>query len=118
MQYMRVEDVTGGRQELASPGTLIFENGGQEHRLQVVEEPDEQDFFVIFRDQTAGKSTYGSGRFLYVPRPGPGPDKRVVIDFNRAYTPPCGFTPFATCPLPPRQNWLPFPMEAGERKPH
>ena len=114
-QTMRVDDITGGKQDLLSPGVVRFEYGGKVIRLQVVEEPGEEDLFVIFRDQTAGASTYGSGRFLYVPRP--GPDGRVVIDFNRAYTPPCAFTKFATCPLPPRQNWLPFAVPAGELNP-
>jgi len=112
---LRVDDVTGGTQDLVSPGTLIFKHAGAEHRLDVVEEPGEADFFVIFRDQTAGHLTYASGRFLYVTRP--GVDAKVTIDFNRAYTPPCGFTKFATCPLPPRQNWLPFPVRAGELLP-
>jgi uncharacterized protein (DUF1684 family) len=115
IQTLRVGDVTGGTQDLLSPGMLVFKYRGEEYRLQTAIEPGEEDLFVIFRDQTAGDSTYGSGRFLYVPRP--APNQRVVIDFNRAYTPPCGFTPFATCPLPPRQNWLPFAVKAGERKP-
>ena len=112
---LRVPDVSGGTQEFVSPGTLVFRRAGTEHRLDVVEEAGEEDYFVIFRDGTTGKETYGGGRFLYVSRP--GPDQRVVIDFNRSYTPPCGFTAFATCPLPPRQNWLPFEVRAGELQP-
>jgi uncharacterized protein (DUF1684 family) len=112
---LRVPDVTGAVQEFVSPGALVFTVQGAEYRLDVADEPGEEDFFVLFHDQSAGDTTYGSGRFLYVARP--GPDGRVVIDFNRAYTPPCGFTDFATCPLPPRQNWLPFPVRAGELKP-
>jgi uncharacterized protein (DUF1684 family) len=115
VKTLRVDDISGGRQDLASPGTVVFEHDGDQHRLQVVDEPGEKDLFVIFRDQTAGISTYPSGRFLYVPRA--GADGKVVIDFNRAYTPPCGFTAFATCPLPPRQNWLPFAVRAGELDP-
>ena len=57
----------------------------------------------------------GAGRYLYVERPTSG--EAVVMDFNRAYTPPCGFTPYATCPLPPRSNWLPIAIRAGERTP-
>jgi len=64
---------------------------------------------------TAGDSTYDAGRFLDVAKP--AADVHLVSDFNRAITPPCGFTPYATCPLPPRQNWLPFAMHAGELKP-
>jgi len=115
LRNMRVQDVIGGTQEYSSPGTLVFTHAGAEHRLDVVEEPGEEDYFVIFHDETAGQSTYPSGRFLYVARP--DANGKVVIDFNRAYTPPCGFTAFATCPLPPRQNWLPFAVVAGELAP-
>ncbi|MDB6040061.1 MAG: hypothetical protein JWM99_3902 [Verrucomicrobiales bacterium] len=110
-----VQDVTGGTQEYVVPGWIVFTYNGSEQRLEVVEEPGEEDYFVIFRDQTAGKSTYPAGRFFYVAKP--DATGRVVIDFNRAYNPPCAFTPYATCPLPPRQNWLPFAVEAGERVP-
>jgi uncharacterized protein (DUF1684 family) len=114
---LRVSDVTGGTQVLVSPGSIAFWAAGVEHRLQVVLEPGDDRFFVIFRDRTAGRSTYPAGRFLYVDPPGPGEGNRVVIDFNRAYTPPCGFTPFATCPLPPAGNRLPLAIRAGERSP-
>ena len=77
--------------------------------------PREDEYFVMFRDRTSSDSTYPAGRFLYVVRL--DARGRVVIDFNRAYNPPCAFTAFATCPLPPRQNWLPFAVLAGERKP-
>ncbi len=115
VRTLQVQDVLGGTQEYVSPGTIVFPHGGSEHRLDVVEEPGEQDYFVIFHDQTAAQTTYASGRFLYVAKP--DPSGQVVIDFNRAYTPPCGFTAFATCPLPPRQNWLPFAVPAGELAP-
>ena len=115
IRTIRVPDASGGLQKLSSPGALVFAHAGQEYRLDVVEEPGEEDYFLIFTDRTAGDSTYAAGRFLYVARPdGAG---RVAIDFNRAFTPPCGFTPFATCPRPPQQNWLPFPISAGERMP-
>ena len=115
VRTLRVADVIGGTQEYSAPGTLVFNHGGSEHRLDAVEEPGEEDYFVMFHDETAGKTTYPSGRFLYVAKP--DAQGRVVIDFNRAYTPPCGFTAFATCPLPPRQNWLPFAVRAGELAP-
>jgi uncharacterized protein (DUF1684 family) len=114
-RIMRVADVSGGTQEHQSPGELAFTFDRQTFRLQVIEEPGEDDYFVIFRDQTAGSSTYESGRFLYVAKP--HADGLVIADFNRAYTPPCGFTAFTTCPLPPRQNWLPFSIRAGELRP-
>lgn len=112
---LHVPDVIGGTQEFPSPGAVVFTVNGREHRLDVADEGEGEDFFVMLRDQTSGDRTYGSGRFLYVPRP--DAQGRVVIDFNRAYTPPCGFTEFATCPLPPRQNWLPIPIRAGELAP-
>jgi uncharacterized protein (DUF1684 family) len=114
-EKLLVQDVTGGTQEYVVPGWVVFLVNGSEHRLEVVEEPGEEDYFVIFRDQTAGKATYPAGRFFYVAKP--DATGRVVIDFNRAYNPPCAFTPYATCPLPPRQNWLPISVEAGERVP-
>ena len=111
---LRVPDATGGMQELSSPGALVFTYGGKEYQLDAVDEGGGEDYFII-TDKTAGDSTYDAGRFLYVARP--DATGRVTIDFNRAFTPPCGFTPFATCPRPPPQNWLPFAIEAGERKP-
>lgn len=112
---LRVADVTGGVQEFVSPGELVFKVGGMEYRLSAAEEPDEPEFFILFKDATSGASTYQAGRFLQVERPKQG--NRVLIDFNRAYTPPCGYTAFATCPLPPRQNWLPLTIKAGELTP-
>ena len=70
-----------------------------------------EQLFFILRDQTSGKETYGAGRFLYADLPKAG---KVVLDFNKAYNPPCAFTPYATCPLPPPQNWMPVRVEAGE----
>ncbi|MCM8756875.1 MAG: DUF1684 domain-containing protein [Candidatus Omnitrophica bacterium] len=67
--------------------------------------------FIPFKDRTSGKETDPAGRFLYAPA---AVDDKVELDFNRAYNPPCAFTPYATCPLPPRQNWLPVRIEAGE----
>ena len=80
-------------------------------RLDAVLEPGETQLFFIFRDPTAGKTTYGAGRFLYADPP---VDGKVILDFNRAYSPPCAFTPHATCPLPPANNRLPVAIEAGE----
>ena len=69
--------------------------------------------FVPFRDHTSGKETYGAGRYLYADPPDPA--GRTIIDFNKSYSPPCAFTRFATCPLPPEQNRLPLRVEAGEK---
>lgn len=113
---IEVANITGMVDEMESPGFAEFEWNGATHRLQaVLESPTDEMLFFIFKDNTAGTKTYGAGRFLYAPMP---KDGRVVLDFNRAYSPPCAFTSFATCPLPPRQNRLPFAVEAGEMDPH
>jgi hypothetical protein len=99
--------------EETSPGALAFEVGGREFRLEALKEKGEEQFFIIFADQTSGRETYGAGRYLYADPP--GADGRVKLDFNKAYSPPCAFTRYATCPLPPPQNRLPLRVEAGER---
>jgi uncharacterized protein (DUF1684 family) len=96
-----------------SPGSLVFEVNGETYRLDPIAEPDDEELFVVFGDATSGKETYGGGRFLDVARP--EADGKVVLDFNKAYNPPCVFTPYATCPLPPPQNILPFAVRAGEK---
>jgi uncharacterized protein (DUF1684 family) len=111
---MMVDDYTGGTQEALSPGSLVFEVDGESHRLDALDAGDE--LFVIFADRTSGRSTYGAGRYLYVDKP--GPDGLVTLNFNQAYNPPCAFSPFATCPLPPRQNRLDLEVEAGEKDYH
>lgn len=109
-----VPNILGQVEELPSPGYVAFTVGGRELRLDpVLEEPGAHELFFIFRDQTAGKETYSAGRFLYTPMP---KDGVVALDFNRAYSPPCAFTPYATCPLPPKQNRLAVRIEAGEMR--
>ena len=115
MKIVRVPDASGGIQQLTSPGALVFIQAGQEYRLDAVQEAGEDEYFMIFKDRTTGDTTYGAGRFLYVPHADAA--GRVTLDFNRAFNPPCGFTKFATCPRPPSQNALPFAIPAGERKP-
>lgn len=107
-----IPDVTGNDQPMQAPGRLVFEVGGREVSLQAIDGGPES-LFLIFADATSGKETYGAGRYLSVPRP--GDDGTTVIDFNRAYNPPCAFTPYATCPLPPKGNRLPVRVEAGEK---
>lgn len=109
---MKVPTVLGTTDEMYAPGTVIFTVDGKEHRLDPVIEEGSKELFFIFADQTSGKETYGAGRFLYAPMP---KDGVVVVDFNRAYNPPCAFTKFATCPLPPPQNRLGVPVTAGEK---
>jgi uncharacterized protein (DUF1684 family) len=107
-----VPNILGQVESLPSPGYAVFTIGGREVRLDpVLEEPGATELFFIFRDETAGQQTYPAGRFLYAPMP---KDGRVTLDFNKAYSPPCAFTPYATCPLPPKQNRLPVRIEAGE----
>jgi hypothetical protein len=107
-------NVLGQTEEMQSPGYAVFQLHGHEYRLRpVLEAPDAQELFFIFRDQTSAKETYGAGRFLYSELP---KDGHVVLDFNKAYNPPCAFTPYATCPLPPPENRLAVKVEAGERK--
>jgi uncharacterized protein (DUF1684 family) len=111
-ETITVPSVIGIPESMPSPGSVWFELAGKTLRLDPVIEPGDTQLFFIFRDPTAGHTTYGAGRFLYADPPRDG---HVVLDFNRAYTPPCGFTPYATCPLPPEQNRLPIAIEAGER---
>ncbi len=96
-----------------SPGAVAFEVEGTAYRLDAIKEKGEPKLFMIFADSTSGKETYPAGRYLYVDPP--DADGRMVIDFNKAYSPPCAFTKFATCPLPPKQNRLPFAVAAGEK---
>lgn len=95
------------------PGVLVFEIDGDIFRLEPVLEEGSDELFIIFGDKTNGSETYGGGRFLYAKKP--GADNKVFIDFNKAYNPPCVFTEFATCPLPPSQNKLPIKITAGEK---
>jgi hypothetical protein len=95
-----------------SPGSVRFEVDGVTHRLVAIAD-SEPGLFLVFKDETAGHGTYPAGRFLHTSVP--AADGSVTVDFNRAYSPPCAFTKFATCPLPPKGNALPLKIEAGER---
>ena len=110
-RQISVPNILGTISDRRSPGYVIFEVGGQELRLDPVASEEATQLFFIFGDQTNGKETYAAGRFLYSGMP---EDGRVVLDFNKTYNPPCAFTPYATCPLPPRQNRLEARIEAGE----
>jgi uncharacterized protein len=110
-EKITIPNILGQKEEETSPGYAVFQWAGQEQRLYPTEEDGR--LFFVFRDLTAGKETYSAGRFLYSDMPRDG---RVVLDFNKAYNPPCAFTPFATCPLPPAQNRLRVRIEAGELK--
>lgn len=112
---VRVPDVLGEVNEEKVPGILEFEHNGEMHRLYPT--GSRERLFIIFADETNALETYGAGRFLSAE--GPDSDGFVYIDFNKAYNPPCAFTPYATCPLPPRENYLSFSVLAGEKSvPH
>jgi len=101
----------GVKQPMQSPGFVTFTKNDKQYRLEPVWEAKE--LFFIFRDATSNKSTYGAARFLYAE---PAKDGTVILDFNKAINPPCAFTAFATCPLPPPQNRLTLAVTAGEKK--
>ncbi|HKP14294.1 MAG TPA: DUF1684 domain-containing protein [Blastocatellia bacterium] len=98
---------------MPSPGHVLFKLNGSDYRFDALDE--EGKLFFVFADRTNGRTTYGAGRFLYADAAKGG---KVVLDFNQAISPPCAFTPFATCPLPPRQNRLKVAVEAGELSYH
>jgi len=109
-----IVNILGMAEEMTSPGAIVFEREGRSWRLDaILEAPGDRELFVMFSDATSGKQTYGAGRFLYVGLP---QADRIDIDFNEAYNPPCAFTDFATCPLPPQQNRLALAVDAGELK--
>ena len=97
-----------------APGYVEFRLGGHTYKLDAVGDGD--GLFFIFRDATAGNGTYPPGRFLYVEKK-PRPGAKFMLDLNRAYNPPCAFSEFTTCPLPPKQNILKVKIEAGEKYP-
>lgn len=109
-----ITNIVGQTTDEVSPGALVFTISGKTYRLDPILEQGSTDYFVIFKDQTSRDTTYPAGRYLYASPA--GPDGKVILDFNKAYNPPCVFTPFATCPLPPLQNRMPVRIEAGEKK--
>jgi len=106
-----IRNILGQTNQQQTPGKLVFTVNNKQYALDALEEGDE--LFIIFADETNGKTTYPSGRFLSVKKP--GSTGTTTIDFNKAYNPPCAFTNYATCPLPPPQNVLPLEITAGEK---
>jgi hypothetical protein len=98
-------------EEEKTPGKLVFEKDGTEYSLDVL--PSGERYFIIFADETNGEETYGGGRYVYTDKA--DSNRVVILDFNKAYNPPCIFTKFATCSLPPKDNILRLRIEAGER---
>lgn len=111
-------DVLGLTSQQPLVGTLVFERAGKTYRLDAVGEGEK--LFILFGDPTNDHETYGAGRFLYADRPvvaaGTSEKGLVILDFNQAINPPCAFTPFATCPIPPKQNKLALAVTAGEKR--
>lgn len=115
----RIPTVIGTTLDMPSPGYVTFSIDGKPYRLQPVLESGERDrLFFILRDTTSQTATYGAGRFLHTGLPDHGLDQpgQLVLDFNELYNPPCAYTPYATCPLPPDQNRLPIQIPAGEQR--
>jgi len=108
---VEVLNMLGDIELYQSPGVVDFELQGQAIRMEPLSYSDGGLWF-IFKDQTSGKETYPSARFLRADDP---KDGKVVVDFNKAYNPPCAFNPFTTCPMPPKENRLKVRIEAGEQ---
>ncbi len=107
-------NILGQIDKVVVPGAATFEHGGKTYKVEpIIENPGDTELFLIFADRTSGKETYGAARFLYADPP---QDGKIVLDFNKAYNPPCAFTPYATCPLPTQQNRLDMRVTAGEKK--
>ena len=110
---LMIMNVLGQNTAQKHGGQLVFDIDGTTYRLDAIDEGGIR-LFVTFADATSGKTTYGSGRFIELERP--DANGYTYIDFNKAYNPPCAFTEFATCPLPPPQNRLNIAIPAGEKK--
>ncbi len=106
-----ITNVLGQTKPEDSPGKLVFTVNGQTYQLDPIVEGNQ--LFILFGDATSGHDTYPSGRFLYAKLP--DANGNTVLDFNKAINPPCAFSIFATCPLPPKQNILPIAITAGEK---
>jgi uncharacterized protein (DUF1684 family) len=112
-KYIPIDNTLGLTTNERVFGAIVFTIDGRAYRLDALGSPGAEKLFVIFADATSGAETYGAGRFLYVDRP--DRDGNLVIDFNKAYNPPCAFSDYTTCPLPPPQNRLPVRIPAGEK---
>jgi hypothetical protein len=115
-QTIEIANVLGQTESMAVGGTVEFERDGQTYRLLGVLEKGVSSLWFLFADRTNGRETYGAGRFLY--SNGMPENGRVVVDFNKAYNPPCAFNDYSTCPLPPQQNRLDLAVMAGEKGYH
>jgi uncharacterized protein (DUF1684 family) len=110
---LEIGSVIGTIDKVDVPGKAVFQRNGHTFELLPYQEEPGGELFFVLADRTSGKETYGAARFLYAALP---KDGKVVLDFNKAYNPPCAFTPFATCPLAPPENRLDVAVTAGEKK--
>ena len=107
-----IANIIGTTDDIPNPGVVEFTRNGTPFRLEALDQ-GEGTLFLVFADRTSGHGSYGAGRFIDAPMP--DAQGMLVMDFNRAYNPPCAFTAFATCPLPPPENRLDLRVEAGEK---
>ena len=107
-----ITNIIGQVSPAAVTGKAVFTRDGRTYELLPIDEGPGEPLFFVISDQTSGGETYGACRFVYADPP---KDGKVILDFNRAENPPCAFSPFATCPLPPKENRLPVPVRAGEK---
>src|SRR5690606_31298825 len=110
---IEIQNIIGSLEAMPNPGAVEFERDGASYRLEALDDGS-GGLFLVMADRTSGHDSYGAGRYLYAPKP--GADGKVALDFNRAYNPPCAFTAYATCPLPPPENRLDLAVTAGEKK--
>lgn len=109
-----IKNVLGNTSNALVLGKAVFKRAGQTIELLPIQESPDGPLFFVISDLTSGKETYAAARFLYAAPP--GEDGKVLLDFNRAQNPPCAFTPFATCPLPPKENQMTIAVTAGEKR--
>lgn len=115
-QTIEIANVLGHLSPTPVYGYAEFERDGKTYRLLGLGDENSESMWFLFADRTSGKETYGAGRFLY--SDGLPENGRVVVDFNKAYNPPCAFNDYSTCPLPPQENRLDLVVTAGEKDYH
>jgi uncharacterized protein (DUF1684 family) len=108
-----ITNMIGQTEPAPVPGKAVFTRDGHTFELIPIDEGANEPLFFVITDLTAGEETYEASRFVYAERP---KDGKIILDFNQAYNPPCAFTPFATCPLPPKENRMKVRVTAGELK--
>lgn len=109
-----VVNILGMVEPMMNPGTVTFTLDGRQFTLEAIDEGDHR-LFLVFADRTSGKQSYAAARFLYADYP--GADGMTIVDFNKTYNPPCAFSAYSTCPMPPPENRMDIAITAGEMKP-